>query len=97
MLRHVAIFTFASETTPAQVRALMDGLAQLPGQIPEIRDYHFGPDAGLRPGTADFAVVADFDDADAYRRYAEHPAHQELLTALLEPIAAERRSVQFAI
>jgi hypothetical protein len=97
MIRHVALFTFTPDARPAQVHALMDGLAALPGQIADIRDYRFGPDAGLRPGTADFAVVANFDDVDAFRRYVDHPAHQELITTLLQPIAAERRSVQFAI
>jgi hypothetical protein len=58
MLRHVAVFTFTAEAIPAQVDALIDGLVRLPGEIPEIRDYRFGRDGGLRPGTADFAVVA---------------------------------------
>lgn len=39
--------------------------------------------------------MADFDDADAYRRYAEHPAHRHLLAERLWPILAGRHSVQY--
>jgi hypothetical protein len=94
MLRHVAVFTWNPEATEGQKAALSTGLAALPGSIPEIRSYVFGPDAGLRPGNAEFAVVADFDDAAGYLRYAEHPAHQALISDLLQPIVAERHSLQ---
>ena len=94
MLRHVAVFTWKPGTTEDDTARLTRGLAALPGQIPEIRAYVFGPDAGLGTGNADFAVVADFDDAEAYARYAAHPAHQTLLADLLRPILAERHSVQ---
>ena len=43
---------------------------------------------------ADYAVVADFDDAEAYAVYASHPAHQDVLVGLLRPMLAERLSVQ---
>jgi hypothetical protein len=46
---------------------------------------------------ADFAVVADFDDADGFATYAAHPAHQDVIVRLLRPLVAERLSVQFAV
>ncbi len=46
---------------------------------------------------ADYAVVADFDDADGYAAYAGHPAHQDVIVRLLRPIVAERLSVQFTL
>ncbi len=97
MLRHVALFRWRPGTTEEQVRAVEEGLARLPGLIPEIRDYRFGPDAGLREGNYDFAVVADFDDVEAWRRYVEHPDHQAVLTDLIRPIAESRHSVQFEL
>lgn len=95
MLRHCAMFRWNEGTTAEQVRALEEGLAKLPGEIPEIKAYAFGADLGLRDGNWDFAVVADFDDADAFTTYVEHPAHQQLITDLIEPIRGERTSVQF--
>jgi hypothetical protein len=79
MLRHVVLFTWKADASDVEIRAFAEGLAALPGRIPEIRSYRFGPDAGLAGGgNDDFALVADFDDAEAYRRYTEHPAHRHL-------------------
>lgn len=96
MLRHVAVFTWKPGTVGAQIAALSAALSALPGQIPQIRAYRFGPDAGLG-GNADFAVVADFDDERGYRAYAEHSAHVDVIQRLLAPIREGRKSVQFIV
>ncbi len=62
MLRHVVCLTWTDDATPDAVAAVAAGLGELPSLIPELRGYHFGPDAGIASGNADFAVVADFDD-----------------------------------
>jgi hypothetical protein len=94
MLRHVAVFTWKPGTTERSLEAMRAGLAGLPGQIPEIRAYTFGPDAGLAEGNDAFAVVADFDDEEGWRRYATHPAHLEVIEELVRPLAATRHAVQ---
>lgn len=94
MLQHVVLFSWNPEVTEAQVTAFAEGLAALPARIPEIRSYRFGPDVG-HGGTEQFALVADFDDLDAYQRYAENPAHRHLIASLLLPILASRHAVQF--
>ncbi len=97
MVRHVALFCWKPDASDVAVRALSEGLAGLRAQIPEIRSYRFGPDARLGGGNDDFALVADFDDAAAYRRYAEHPAHRHLIAQLLMPIVAGRHAVQYEL
>lgn len=95
MLVHVSLLKWAEGATPEQRAAVEAGLARLPAQIPEIRSYRFGADAGLSPANHDLAIVAGFDDAEGYRRYAEHPAHRELIARLVRPILAGRAAVQF--
>ena len=98
MLRHVVLFTWKADVSDVGVRAFAEGLAALPAKIPEIRSYRFGPDAGLAGGgNDDFALVADFADAEAYRRYAEHPAHRHLIAELLWPILGGRHAVQYEV
>lgn len=98
MLRHIAVFRWAPGTTVAAIDALATALAGLPAVIAEIRSYRFGSDAGLGiSSNGDFAVVADFDDAEGYAAYARHPAHQDVLVRLLRPIIDERMSVQFVV
>ena len=96
MLRHVVLFSWKRDVSDVELRAFAEGLAALPGKIPEIRSYRFGPDVGLAGGgNDDFALVADFADAEAYRRYAEHPAHRHLIAELLWPILGGRHAVQY--
>jgi hypothetical protein len=98
VLRHVAVFRWADGTPAAAVDAFASALGGLPGLIPEIRAYAFGADAGLgMSANADFAVVADFDDADGYATYAGHPDHQDVIVRLLRPIVGERMSVQYTV
>ena len=95
MLRHIAIFRFEPDTTAAQIEHMTAGLRSLPDQIPEIRDYRCGPDAGLREGNWEYAVVADFDDVDDWRTYVEHPVHQAMIAERISPIITERTAVQY--
>ena len=97
MLRHVVCLTWHPDATVDEVAAVHAALAELPGAIDDIRGYRFGSDAGLGPANADFAVVADFDDADGWRRYMEHPAHQAVLVDRIRPILASRTAVQHQI
>jgi Stress responsive A/B Barrel Domain len=95
VFRHVVMVRFTDGMTDEQKESLRAGLSRLPDLIPVIRAYRFGEDAGLNEGNYDFVVTADFDDADGYLAYRDHPDHKKLVTELLAPFAAERAAVQF--
>jgi hypothetical protein len=95
MIRHVALFRFSEEASDQTPHHLEEGLSQLAQTIPEIEAYRYGRDLGLREGNFDFAVVADFADAEAFKRYVDHPDHQAFLKQRLSPVLAERVSIQF--
>ena len=97
VIRHVAVFRWKPDTAAEQIEALSAALAELPALIPEISAYVFGPDAGLRQGAADYGVVGDFEDAEGYLRYAQHPAHRRVIDELLNPIVETRASVQLSL
>jgi hypothetical protein len=94
MLRHLVLMKWTPEATPAQISSVVDGLRGLPAAIPEIRRYDIGTDLGLRDGTYDLALVAEFDDADDWRVYAGHPDHLAVIDDRIRPILADRASVQ---
>jgi hypothetical protein len=56
-----------------------------------------GRDLGLRAGNADGLVVADFQDADAYRRYDADEEHNRIRRELLAPIVERIVRVQFGV
>jgi stress responsive alpha/beta barrel protein len=97
MFHHVVAFTWRDGTTEEQVAAVAAEFAKLPGEIPAIRRYEFGPDAGLDLANADFAVVAAFEDAGGYLAYRDHPAHRKVIENYLNPIVASRSRVQFEV
>ena len=97
MIRHVVLFRWKEGTTEAAKRAIRDGLADLANAIAGIRRYEYGDDAGLVERNFDFAVVADFDDADGYTAYAQHSLHQALIRERIAPHLAERLAVQYKV
>ena len=97
MFRHVVLITWKPGATEAQKGAVAGELGKLPGVIDVIRGYRFGPDAGINPASCDFALVADFDDADGYLAYRDHPAHRKVVEDYLNPIVASRASAQYRI
>jgi hypothetical protein len=96
-VRHVVMFEFTEGTTDEQIAAMTAGLETLPGLIPEIREYHVGPDLGLNEGNHRYAVVADFATEADYLTYRDHPAHLAVIAERVRPILATRAAVQFGI
>jgi hypothetical protein len=91
---HVALFTWKPGTTDEEVRVLQDALAELPQLIPEIRSFRCGADAGLAGGNEQFAVVAEFENVEAYERYASDTRHREVIERLVKPMLGTRHAVQ---
>lgn len=97
MIRHVVLFSWTAEATDEQRQRVVTELQKLPPLMTGLRAYHAGPDEGITPGNFDFAVVADFDDADSYRAYRDHPAHRAVIEQVITPIRRARAAVQFQI
>jgi len=97
MIHHVVLFRFnegVGETQVAEARASLRGLA---GLVPEVRRIAFGPN--LAPGAAEwpYVLVVDLDDMAAVQRYAEHPAHVDVVQRVLAPIRAARLAVDVEV
>jgi Stress responsive A/B Barrel Domain len=97
MIRHVALFTWDDQMTEEMERQFAIELTALAPKLAGLRSYHAGPDAGIIEGNYDFAVVADFDDAESYLAYRTNAEHQEIIGRLSGPHAKDRASVQYEI
>jgi hypothetical protein len=98
-IRHVVLFRFVDGVDDDRVDALAAGLDRMPEATGVVKAdrYEHGRALGLNPGSWDYAVVAEFESAEAYAAYRDHPEHQALIRDLLRPIVAERCSVQFEL
>ncbi len=97
MIRHIAMFTLKPDAPDTAVQSLEEGLSLLAQTINEIAAYTYGSDLGLRDGNYDFAVVADFQNDEDFKIYADHPDHQAFIQDRVAPILEKRVSVQFEI
>ncbi len=87
MLRHIVLLTFnpdASVEERAAARAAIENFAR---QVPEVRSLVCGENVGSGPNHHDFAIVADFDDLAAFRRYIESPAHRAYVAGPAKAVA----------
>jgi hypothetical protein len=89
--RHVVLLTLDGN---CDVDGIVDALRELPAQIPELRSYVVGRDAGLAEGNATVAVVADVDDEAGWRTYTDHPAHRQVIAERIRPHLVARVAVQ---
>ena len=97
MIRHVVLFTWDDAMTEQLEHQLASELTALAPKLAGLRAYHVGPDAGVVDGNFDFAVVADFDDADSYLAYRTNPEHEEIVGRISRPHTMSRASVQYEI
>lgn len=78
MILHLALFTFHEGTSDADVAELTAALRSMAEELREnLVSYDCGPNLGLTPGGADYAVaarVATPEDLAAYLDSAEHKA-----------------------
>ena len=95
MITHSVLFTWKQDMPQGQVDTIIAGLSKLPAMVPSIRDYRFGPDLGISPGTSDFAVVATFDDVDGWRAYDRNEFHDSVRANDIVPWTASRTVIQF--
>jgi hypothetical protein len=95
VLRHVVLLHLVDDVAPEQVDGIVAALERLVDAVPSIRGYQVGRDAGLDADNAHLAVVADFDDADGFAAYRDHPDHQRVLRERIRPVLQRRTALQF--
>jgi heme-degrading monooxygenase HmoA len=97
MILHAALFTWRSEVTPEEVKALTEALEDMAAGLPVLRGYRCGVNLRLRPSPADYAVVALVDDEQALAAYLDSPAHAAVYDAHLSRMIENRQAAQLEV
>jgi hypothetical protein len=97
VLRHVVLFTWSDAADDARRAETLAALRRLPEEVGGMTAFAVGPDAGLADGNAHTALVADFPDEEAWRRYATDPRHLAVIAEHVRPWLAGRSAVQYEI
>ncbi len=84
MLKHVVFLKFKQNVPDSAIGEIEKGLSELPGIIPEIKEFQSGRDVVRSERSYDFALVSAFENLEAMRRYQVHPAHQNVVAKIKE-------------
>jgi hypothetical protein len=95
LIRSVATIRIRPGTTDAQIDAFAAAVRALETEGMTARTL--GRDLGLREQAVDFAIVLDFADEAAYRRYDTDPDHVRLRAGLAAEVVESASICQFAI
>ena len=93
MIRHLYTAKLKPGVRPEPIAAWREALLGL--RIEGMQALLAGPDLELRAGNDSFAIVADFDDAEAWVRYDEDAEHNRIRRELAQPIVLVGHRVQF--
>jgi hypothetical protein len=93
MLRHIVLLTFKPDATAEQKAAVADALEAL-RSVPEVRSLTCGANVGSAPSHCDYALVADFDDMAAFRRYLASPPHRAYVEGPARAAVARIAAIQ---
>ncbi|MEV4333792.1 Dabb family protein [Streptomyces sp. NPDC049597] len=78
MIRHLVLFKLNEGVGRDEPRVIAGAKAfqELDGLVPELQFWECAWNITDRPIAYDFAINSAVADADALKRYLEHPAHQ---------------------
>lgn len=84
MLKHVVMWRFVEgaegKSRSEHAQWMKEHLEALVGVVPEIRALEVGIDCNRGAAAYDAVLISFFDDAEALKRYKNHPAHQAIST-----------------
>ena len=96
LLRHVVMFKFKKDATPAQIDDLVKAFGELPKQIDSIHSYEWGTNNSpekLDKGFTHLFLVT-FKDEAGRAKYLPHPAHLAFVEKL-KPILEEPMVIDY--
>jgi heme-degrading monooxygenase HmoA len=95
VIRNVTLVQFKPGTTDAYVETIVEAMRAL--RIPGMVGLSMGKDLSLRDGNMQFAVVADFVDAAAFRAFDTAPEHLRIRREMTGPVLVRYERVQYEL
>jgi hypothetical protein len=99
MIRHIFFGTVRDDVPEASIEELILNWRRMPAEIPSIRAFTAGRNVSPVDRRFTVALVADFDDWEAWNAFREHPFHDRIRHAItfkiIEP--QDRSMIQIEI
>lgn len=75
MIRHIVMFNWKDGTDASVIEEVSAGFAHMRDTIPNVVSMAWGADQGLAEANFDYAMIADFENAEDWKAYQVHPEH----------------------
>jgi hypothetical protein len=95
VIRNVTVIEFKPGTSREYLDQITEAMRNV--SVPGMHNLTMGADLGLKDGNLHYAVVADFDDAEAYRRFDSDPEHERIRQELTRPAFVRYERVQYEL
>ena len=100
MIKHVILWTLKDQYSGAQMEeikaGIKEGLEGLKGQIPGLVDIKVYTN-GLSSSNTDLMLDSTFENEEALKNYATHPAHVAVADNKVRPFTASRNCLDFEL
>lgn len=100
MIKHVILWKIKDEYSEEQVsgikRGIKEGLEGLAGKIPGLIDIKVYTE-GLESSNVDVMLDSSFENEDALKTYASHPAHVAVADGKVRPFTASRSCMDYEV
>ncbi len=94
MLRHIVLVSFKPEATESQLAAWRDAVENLCETSSDVLSFSLGTNVGSGPNHHDAALVADFGDMEAFRRYVSSDSHKAYVEDHARHVTAKLAAIQ---
>lgn len=94
MLRHIVLVSFKPEATADQISSWQDAVTDMCEKSAEVLSFSLGKNIGSGPNHHDAALVADFDNIDAFRRYVDGERHKAYVENHARRVTAKLAAIQ---
>ncbi len=82
MIVHIVMFEFKEENKGENLIRVKSMIEALMGKIPTLKSMEVGIDISRSERSFDLVLTSTFDNLDALKEYAVHPAHLEVVEVI---------------
>lgn len=101
MIKHIILWKLKSEITSdrkAEVLAgIKENLESLAGMVPGLVEIRVNCERVLASSTADVMLDSTFENAEALKGYASHPAHVAVANTFVRPFTEVRLCLDYEV
>jgi len=94
VLRHIVLVSFKPEASEKQIAAWHDAVNDMCETSAEVLSFSLGRNIGNGPNHHDAALVADFEDIHAFRRYTGSEKHKAYVENHARHVTARLAAIQ---